>query len=195
MNDQLLELVSDYADPEEHLPVEMLVNPDHPSNEQFYADLAHIKRAVIAAQNKLRPMQRHAVLLHRQGLNNTEVAKKIDTTPVTVGKWLKSKEAVRYQAVMDHHQQMLDGPQFDHRKNILYRIALEQMKSQPKTSISAIQEINKMSGVYAENAAGGFSGDINISINGELMPRGALDVLPETFETRLAQGVFQVEED
>ena len=38
MNDQLLELVADYADPEEHLPVEMLVNPDHPANEQFYAD-------------------------------------------------------------------------------------------------------------------------------------------------------------
>ena len=185
MNDQLLELVSDYADPDEHLPVEMLLNPEHPSNEQFYQDLAHIKRAVIAAQNRLRPMQRHAVLLHRQGLNYTEVAKKIDTTAITVSKWIKSKEAVRYQATMDHHQQMLDGPQFDHRKNILYRIAMEQMKSQPKTSISAIQEINKMSGVYqSDGQFANNSGTINIQINGELMPKGALDVMPETYETR-----------
>ena len=188
MNQQLQELFEDFADPTDTLPPELLLDPDHPDNDRFFDSLAHINRAVRDAAAKLRPIQKHAALLYRQGLNYTEISKKLDVTPTSISKWMNDPTAKRFLSVMDHHQRMRDGPNFDHRKAILYRIALEQEKSQPKTTIAAIQEINKMSGVYADNASGGINagGDINISINGDLLPRGALDVMPNTYETRQA---------
>ena len=188
MRRDLQELYSDFADPNEDLPPELLLNPEHPDNDRYFQSLEHINRAVTDAAAKLRPLQKHAVLLYRTGLNDTEVAKKLDCSPQAVSGWVNSKQGRRLVAVVDHQQRLKDGPNFEHRKAILYRIALEQERAQPKTTIAAIQEINKMTGVYAENALGGINagGDVNISINGDLLPRGALDVMPNTYETRQA---------
>jgi hypothetical protein len=186
MNQQLSELFTDYGDPEEHLPPELLLNPEHPQNDPFYTELAHIKRAIRDAQSRVRPLQRHAAVLHRNGLNHTEVANKLDVHPATVGKWLKTPTVQRLLAVMNHHQQLLDGPNFDHRKHLLYVIALSNKDRQPRVSISAITEINKMSGTYVDQGRPSGPGNVvNIQINGELLPRGPLDTLPESYETRL----------
>ena len=185
MDQNLTDLFTDFADPYDDLPPELLLDPEHPDNDRYFDSLAHIKRAVMDAQLRLRPMQRHAIMLHRNGMKNKEIANKLDINPNTVSKYLNLPQAQRLMRVMDHHQHQIDGPNFEHRKAILYRIALEQEKSQPKTTITAIQEINKMSGVYQQDQGGMHAGgDINIQINGELLPRGALDVLPNTYETR-----------
>ena len=72
-------------------------------------------------------------------------------------------------------QQKLDGPTQDHRKGLLFRIALDNEKEKPSVAITAITEINKMSGSYEQQGGGIVN---NITINGELLPRGALDELP-----------------
>lgn len=196
MDQHLTNLFHDFADPNDDLPPELLLDPEHPDNDRYFDALAHIKRAVMDAQQRLRPLQRHAVMLHRQGLKNTEIAKKLDLNDNTIGKYINSPEAQRLMRVMDHHQHQLDGPNFEHRKAILYRIALEQEKKQPKTTITAIQEINKMSGVYQDGpGSGGVHNEINIQINGELLPRGPLDQMPETYETRLANQSNVIEGD
>ena len=52
-------------------------------------------------------------------------------------------------------------------------------------AIAAVQEMNKMSGTYqTDSMFSGNQGTINIQINGELLPRGPLDTLPETYESR-----------
>jgi hypothetical protein len=187
MNADLQQLFTDFADPSEDLPPELLLDPEHPDNDPYFQQLNHINRAVMDASARLRPLQKHAVMLHRTGLSYTEIAKKLDIAPATASRYVNSTEGKRFTNVLEFHQRHIDGPQFDHRKNILYRIALEQQKMSPGVAINAIKEINKMTGTYGD-PSGGFenNGTINIQINGELLPRGVLDTLPNTYETRQA---------
>ena len=184
MDKALVSLFEEFEDPEATLPPEMLLDPYHPKNDRFYAELNHTKRAVTAHSQSLRPIQRQAVAMHRGGMNYTEIANKLDVGNTTVSKWINNPNAKILIALMDHHQQQIDGPNIEHRKAILYRISMDNEKFNPNTSIKALQEINKMSGVY-ETGDLNIGNQINIQINGELLPRGALDVLPVTYETRL----------
>ncbi len=188
MPQELTEILDEYLVGEEHLPPECLLDQFHPQNHQFYQDLNHIKRQILATGNRLKPYQREAVRLHRTGMNHTDIGKKLDISAPTVGKWIQLPEALRLKALMDHFQMLNDGPNAEHRKNILYRIAIDNTQKKPRVTIAAIQEINKMSGSYAPEGQQG--NVVNISINGELLPKGALDTLPQTYE-----GTYREEDD
>ena len=189
MDKTLVSLFEEFEDPEESLPPEMLLDPYHPKNDRFYSELNHTKRAVLATSNALRPMHRQAVAMYRGGMNYTEIAKKLDSTLSTVSKWVNAPQAKRLSALMDHHQHQVDGPNSEHRKAILYRISMDNEKYHPSISIKALQEINKMSGTY--ETGDNIQNQVNIQINGELLPRGALDVLPDTYETRQLSNVIE----
>lgn len=188
MPSELTEILDEFMIGEEDLPPECLLDKYHPQNHQFYEDLTHIKRQLLATGNKVKPYQREAVRLHRAGMSNTDIGKKLDIGPTTIAKWLKLPECKRLNALMNHLQMLNDGPNQDHRKNILYRIAVDNTEKKPRVTIAAIQEINRMSGTYG--AEGGNSGNVvQIQINGELLPRGSLDTMPETYENRQLQTI------
>lgn len=88
--------------------------------------------------------------------------------------------------LLNHLQQQLDGPDKDHRKGVLWRIALENEEKRPNISVQAIQEMNKMTAAYNDGNQGN-GNVVNIQINGELMPRGNLDTLPDTYENRVLE--------
>jgi|LWDU01.1.fsa_nt_gi transposase len=170
---------------EEHIPVELLADPSHPSNEEFYQSLNAIRRAIVHQSTVMRQIEVQAVKLHMTGMPATKIAEKIDVAPQSVYKYLKKPEATRLRALLTHMQQLQDGPTEEHRKNLLYRIAQENQAQRPSVAVSAIQEINRMSGTYEPKMAGG---NLNITINSEILPRGSLDVLPAgmTIEGELA---------
>jgi hypothetical protein len=61
-------------------------------------------------------------------------------------------------------------------------VALDNEEKRPNITVQAIQEMNKMAGVYNQDG-GNHNNVVNIQINGELLPKGNLDRLPETFES------------
>ena len=161
---------------EDNLPIELLNDPAHPANDKFYETLNQLKAAINLQMVLCRPIEVEAAKLDLQGLTHVKVAHKLDVAAQSIGKYLKKKEVRRLQSLIRHLQHLLDGPNLDHRKNILYRIAIDNEGQRPSVSIQAIQEINKMSGAYEEKSTHGNT--VNITINNELLPKGKLDELP-----------------
>jgi hypothetical protein len=195
MDKALVSLFEEFEDPTENLPPEMLLDPHHPNNDKYYDQLSHIKLGIKSATANLRPIQLHALLYYRQGLKFKEIAEKLDIGYQTASRWVKLPEAKSLSVLMDHHQQQLDGPNINHRKAILYRIMKDNEQYHPSIAIKALQEINKMSGVYAESVNNTTNNIMQIQINGDLLPRGALDTLPDTYETRMENQSNVIEGD
>lgn len=175
MDNQLERIYSEHDPGEDHLPQELLHDPHHPRSDSFEQNVIGIQRAILAQRNQMKPKMREAIQLHHSGLPATKIAERIKVTAPTVGKYINSDKGQRLLALFNHLQAKLDGPTSDHRKGILYRIAVDNEKERPNIAVTAIQEINKMSGAYEQSGDGNA---INITINNELLPSGKLDELP-----------------
>ncbi len=196
MSTELTEIFDEYIDGEEHLPPECLLDEYHPANHQFYKDLTQIKRQILATGNTMPTKQREAVMLHRSGMKTKQIAERLALNPATIRKYIKQPESKRLHALLDHLSMQNDGPNVEHRKGILYRITVDNQDKKPRVAIAAIQEINRMSGIYNESSGTlGGSNVVNIQINGELLPRGQLDTMPDTYETRIIEGKVDYDPD
>jgi hypothetical protein len=68
-------------------------------------------------------------------------------------------------------QQLREGPNLEQRKRTLWEITQDNQHDEPKTSISAIQEMNRMDGIGKDTK----DTKIEVTINNQLLPKGALD--------------------
>jgi len=161
---------------EEPLPIELLKDPYHPGNDVFYQTLNQIKGLINLQSVKLRTIEVQAVRQAFKGLKKTQIAENLDVGYQSVLNYLKKPDSLRLLQLLTHMQILLDGPQKEHRVHMLYRIAIDNECDRPTVAVSAIQEINKMSGVYEPAAQ---VGGLNVTINNEVLPRGELDKLPE----------------
>ena len=119
--------------------------------------------------------------MYMLGKSFKDVGKQLKLTPKTISVYSRDPEVRRLIALLRYKDQLNDGPNHEHRKAVLWRVAKDNEKKRPNTTISAIQEINKMSGTYHDQTT---PTGINIQINNEVLPRTLLDRMPETFETR-----------
>jgi len=174
---------------EEPLPLELLKDPYHPSNDVFYESLEDIRRSITHQQATMRPIVVEIIKYVHTGLPQTKIAEKLRVTPQTVSNHARSPNGKRLLQLIRHYQQLLDGPQHAHRQHMLYRIALDNELNRPNISIAAVQELNKMNGAYDTAAQ---STSLNITINNELLPRGPLDQLPKA---HVIQGQIAPPED
>lgn len=99
------------------------------------------------------------------------LAKSLKKDGKYLSKLTDQAQIVRLVGYFRHLNIYMEGPNQLVRRNMLYRIAVDNEKIDPKETIKAISELNKMD----QSARGVGSGDINIVINNETMPRGALD--------------------
>ena len=175
MPDNLMALDDFELMTEDELPIEQHKDPNHPENADFYTSLTVIKRAIEAHMVGMRSIEVAAVKMEIRGKSHTKIAEALDVGGASVGRYVSSDSARRLKQLIRHLQQMLDGPQDEHRKNILYRIAIDNEKKRPTVTIQALDLINKMAGSYEPKES---QRDINITINNELLPRGKLDELP-----------------
>jgi len=162
------------------LEPEMLLDPYNPKNDRYYQGLDDVRRRIAHQKSQMKPKQVTAVKLALSGLSGVRIAEKIKVSSNTVSKWLNSPAAIRLGTLLDTLNAYLDGPNKEHRKHMLWRIAVDNEELRPSTTISAVQEINKMSGSYEPSSSGS---QINITINSELLPHGELDKLPKTYDS------------
>lgn len=159
------------------LPPEYLLDSDSPANDQYLRQIEDIKRLIVAQSAIMRPTQIEIVKKRHLGKRTKDIAVEVELTPISVSRSMKDPKAQRLLALLSHLSLMMDGPREAQRKNILCRIALRNELIDPRVSISAIAEINKMShqGQVLAKGGNGPSSVVQIIINTETFPRGALD--------------------
>ena len=183
MTETLQDQIDQWIDPEENLPAELMLDEHHPMNDKYQQQIRRVEQKVFAVGRLMKPKHREAARLQRTLMSTKDMAKRLNVTPVTVNNWLLRPDVIRYSTLLDYLSAAKEGPSIEHRKGVLWRVALDNEEGRPNITVQAIQEMNKMSGTYnVDNQQGG--NVYNIQINGELMPRGALDVLPETYESK-----------
>jgi hypothetical protein len=187
MATELQELVDEYIDPDDQLPGELILDEYHPRADEFMVARREIESKIFAFGRQMKPKHRELARLIRAPLELKDVAKKLNKSTQTIRSWCKRDDIIRMVSLLDYQAQQIEGATTEHRKGVLWRIILDNEEKRPNISVQAMQEFNKMSGAYQQE--GGNNGNVvNIQINGDLMPRGALDVLPETYETRVLNG-------
>jgi DNA-binding CsgD family transcriptional regulator len=157
---------------QDYLPPELLLDVHHPANADYMKNINSIKRTIVSQSMKMAP--KHVDIVKRKiaGALNKTIALELNVSPQTIGKTLKRKDAQQLRALLEHFNLAVDGPNDAHRRRMLWEIAVDNQPIEPKVSISAIVEINKMNGTYntaAKDTA------INITINNTLLPKGKLD--------------------
>ena len=152
----------------------------HPENDQYMQAIERIQRKIMHASRLLRTKQVNIIKDVFTGKNFTEVAAINSCTPITVSRLVHSTAGQRLLDLLQYHIKLLEGPNEALRRNMLWRIAAKEELTDPKTSIKAISELNKMhfqSEQLRNPAAGGQQPQqqVTININQQVLPRGALD--------------------
>jgi len=154
----------------DNIPIELRTNPLHPAADQYIQYLQKIQLAIVDASNVMNMNKVQAVKHFRMGLNYKEIAAEIGRSAGWVSKILKEPESKRLNSLLAFYASALGGPKEEQRVSMLWRIARDNEKLRPNTSILANAEITKMQG-------GGVVAPVvpTVVINQNLFPRGALD--------------------
>jgi hypothetical protein len=141
-----------------------------------------IQRNIMHTSSRLRSKHVQMVKLAFAGLRGVDIAHKVGTTQNTVSKILNSDNGKKLLQLLNYHQIMLEGPNMAQRRSMLWRIATTEELVDPKTSIKAVEALNKMTMQDWEQknpeqagAAKGGTAPVVININQDTLPRGALD--------------------
>lgn len=160
------------------LPPECLLDSDNPANDQYLRQIEAIKRLIVAQSAIMRPTQIEIVKKRHLGKRTKDIAAEVELTPIAVSRNLKDPKSQRLLALLSHLSLLMDGPREAQRINLLSRIANRNELIDPRVSIAAIAEINKMhhQGNVLAKGGNGPSNVVQIVINNETFPRGVLDV-------------------
>ena len=172
-----------WIDPEENLPSELMLDEHHPMNDKFQQQIRQVEQKVFGVGRLMKPKHREAARLQRTQMATKDIAKRLNITTTTLCKYFNRPDVIRYSTLLDYLAAAHEGPSTEHRKGVLWRVALDNEEKRPNITVQAIQEMNKMSGTYQQDTHNSHN-VVNIQINGELLPRTGLDVLPETFESK-----------
>lgn len=162
--------MSDHPVEYEYIDPSFQLDPYHPANESYFRTEQALKRAIVDQSLKCR--QRHVEIakLRVRGLNIADIAEQASCHPQTVGHILKRPEVKELIELLHHLSLHLEGPSIELRKRKLWEMAIDNQQDEPKTAISAIQEMNRMDGVGKDVK----DSKIEITINNQL-GRGPLD--------------------
>lgn len=169
--DALLQAPSDFLD--EH----------HPENDQYIKGVEHIQRQIMHVNKQLRPKQVQILKTVFSGLNYTDTAKEHGTTRTTVSRLVKSTNGSRLLSLLHYHLKLIEGPNEAQRRSMLWRIAAREEINNPKTSITALGELNKMHNFAKQldqnaelaNSPNSKAPTVIVNINQATMPKGSLD--------------------
>jgi hypothetical protein len=161
----------------EYLPPDLVLAEHHPANDKFLRSLEQIERQIVALTLKMKPKHILFVKARHTGANNTDTAKKYRTSGQTVGKAVSSPNALRLLSLLSLYDMSMNGPSSAQRVNMLWEIAQENKELQPKTTINAISELNKMDLTQFEREHGPTNTNpvIQINIDQTTLPKTNLD--------------------
>jgi hypothetical protein len=154
---------------------------NHPENDQYMQAVEHVQRQIMHQTTLLRSKQVNILKSVFAGNNFTQAARENHCVPQTVSKLVKSTNGLRLLNLLQYHLKLLEGPNEAQRRSMLWRIAVAEEKLAPKTSIQAIEALNKMHFQQhtidnpLPNGTAPPAAQVTIHINQDILPKGALD--------------------
>ena len=116
----------------------------NPANDEFKKTLGSIQRRIKVLTLNMRPRDAVIVKVHMTEGVYTKTAKRLKVSPETVKKVWVSRKGVELRGLIQQHNTLMAGTNAIEREQLLWRIALDNEHHNPRTSVSAIAEINKM---------------------------------------------------
>jgi len=123
----------------------------------------------------MRPLHTDIVKRHHAGQQNIQIAEDLNITPQTVSNIVNGDKGKRLRALLAHYEYAIEGPNEAQRRNALWRIALDNEEDEPKTAISAIAELNRMTLADYTQKQTNAPQTTTIIINQNILPKGPLD--------------------
>jgi hypothetical protein len=169
------EMPAPRQDPEEFL------DRNHPENDDYMKAVEHVQRQIMHQTTLLRSKQVNILKSVFAGNNYTQAGQLHKTAPQTVSRLVKSTNGQRLLNLLQYHLKLLEGPAEAQRRNMLWRIAQAEERIAPKTSIAAIEQLNKMHFQQhtldnpLPNGTAPPAPQVTININQDILPKGALD--------------------
>tara|TARA_R110000737_G_C14484633_1_gene469153 strand:+ start:72 stop:632 length:561 start_codon:yes stop_codon:yes gene_type:complete len=160
------------------MPIEDFLDRHHPQNDQYVRGVEHVQNQIVHQSSKLRPKQVQILKTLFLGLNYVKTAARHNTTAITVSRLAKSEDGARLLKLLQYHLTLLEGPNLAQRRNMLWRIGQENELVDPKVTISAVSELNKMTYKEWEQTNPQHSTQtpvVQININQDLLPKTTLD--------------------
>jgi len=147
-------------------------DPYHPESDPFIEQENNLKRAIVEQSEGMEPWQIETAKIYLDNKSIDQTRKIVKKRYDRVASFLKAGPAKQLVYLMELLRAHQDGPQENVRKHMLWRIANDNEKEDPKEATKAIAEINRM---CAPKETGGPGGGINIIINNPVLERGPLD--------------------
>ena len=116
----------------------------NPANDEFKRVLNSLKVQIRQLTLTMRPRYAMMVKINMDEGNFAQTARRLKSTPNTVSKVCRSLDGIKLKNLLLHHNQLMSGVSAIEREQLLWRIALGNEDINPRTSVSAIAEINKM---------------------------------------------------
>lgn len=163
-----------HAKPPQPFPTmaaDLELDPYHPSNQPYIKSEQAIKRVIVDQAHCMAPKHVKAAKLHLRGESNVEIAEKLGYVAGTVSQILNRTDVIALLRTLHHLDQHHDGLSLQIRKHMIGQMALDNFGEDDRVALTAIQELNRIDGVYKVDKK---DPDI-IIINNNLLPRGALD--------------------
>jgi hypothetical protein len=152
----------------------------HPENDDYMRAIEHVQGKIMFLTTMLRSKQVNMLKSVFAGENYIQVGRRHGAAPATVSRLSKSTYGQQLLNMLQYHRQLVEGPNEAMRRNMLWRVAQNEEELDPKTSIKAIAELNKMHFQQIQIDAPANGGQqpttqVTININQDLMPKGVLD--------------------
>ena len=154
----------------EMMPDTIRASDYYAGNQQCIQDEYAVKQEILEYSKEFEPWQVEVARLHSRGQTNTAIGKALGKSRNKVAQALEDPTLKKLINFFIHLQILIDGPNEHLRKQMLWRIAVDNEKEDPKEATKAISELNRM----ADGKKGG-GGGFNIVINGVELKKGPLD--------------------
>jgi hypothetical protein len=153
-----------------HIPTGLADDESNPSADTYIAYLQKVQLAIVAHGKSMKPQIVTAVKMYHRGSTFIEIGEALKHTPQWASKHVKSQPGQKLLSLLAFYQDALSGPRQAQRLNMLWRIAKRNELLAPKTSIGAIETLNKMDPALKSlgEITAGNSGTINVQINQNL---------------------------
>lgn len=152
------------------MPDSLRANDYYAANDHFVQQEYKLKQEIAEYARALEPWEVELARLTAQGLGPTRIAKQIGKRRAILEERVKHPTIEQLVHYFLHLRIYQDGPNELLRRNMLWRIAVDNEKEDPKEAIKAVAELNRM----AQDKRGG-GGGFTVVINGVDLNKGPLD--------------------
>jgi hypothetical protein len=135
-----------------YVPPELALDEYHPHNTAFFKAQRQLKQVLAAAALNMKKSHVEIAKLAMRGHKHVDMAAELGLAPSSVSTILRRDDVRKLIETMAFLNALNEGPTIELRKRKLWEIALDNQDTDPKTSISAIGEMNRMDGIGRPNA-------------------------------------------